>query len=276
MISCTFSKKLHAANGMMTLAVDISIPKESIIAFYGPSGSGKTSTLRVLAGLLEPEEGFIKSNDTVWLNTGKNINLIPQKRNVSFAFQDYALFPNMSVLENLQFALPKQKDQAIIQEVLAVMDLEQLKNHKPKTLSGGQQQRVSLARALVRATDVLLLDEPLSALDITTRKKLQQYIVETHKKLKLTTILISHDIEEVFYMANQVFCFNQGIITDSGIPIEVFKSNQRENYIEGKIIAIHAGASKAHVLIGNQIVTVALTKEQLQEYKIGDRFSIQL
>ena len=205
-----FQKKLISATGEMLLSVETTIKEGSLVTLYGKSGAGKTTILRILGGLTQPDSGKISIHDSVWLDTSKKINLKPQKRKVGFVFQDYALFPNMTVKENLEFALIKGEDNSIINHLIEMVELGELQHRYPLTLSGGQQQRVALVRALVQKPKILMLDEPLSALEEEIRYKLQQYILTVHKEFGLTTILISHDISEVLRMSDTVIELENG------------------------------------------------------------------
>ncbi|MEA3512917.1 MAG: ABC transporter ATP-binding protein, partial [Campylobacterota bacterium] len=159
MIKIDINKKLHGSNGEMDLDINLEITKGDFVALAGLSGSGKTTLLRILAGL-EDADGTLKIDDDVWLD-GK-FCLPPQKRKIGFVFQDYALFPNMSVLDNLLYV---QKDKELADKLLEMTELSELKKRLPNSLSGGQKQRVSLCRAMMNRPKLLLMDEPLSALD---------------------------------------------------------------------------------------------------------------
>ncbi|MCB0847577.1 MAG: ATP-binding cassette domain-containing protein, partial [Bacteroidetes bacterium] len=211
-------KRLNAPSGKMDLEVNMAIEKGNLVALYGKSGAGKTSILRMIAGLMRPTQGKITVDNQSWCDTQHNIYLRPQQRSIGFLFQDYALFPNMTVRGNLEFALQKGQDSSIIEELIEVVELGDLQKRKPTTLSGGQQQRVALARALVQKPKLLLLDEPLSALDKEMRVKLQGYLLKVHREYGLTTILVSHDTEEVSRLADQVFWLEEGKIRQTGTP----------------------------------------------------------
>jgi molybdate transport system ATP-binding protein len=214
MIRIDFEKKLNGADGSFTLKVDTTIAKGELITLYGPTGSGKSSVLRMLAGLLKPDRGLIKVEGATWVDTANKISLAPQHRDIGMVFQDYTLFPNMTVRENLEYALSDNQDHGIVDELLEVSHLANLQGSRPLLLSGGQKQRVALARALVRKPKILLLDEPLSALDSKMRATLQDYILDFHKQFDLTTILVSHDLPEILKMSKHVLLLENGIISD--------------------------------------------------------------
>ncbi len=157
----------------------------------------------MLAGLFKPDKGIIRIGETTVFDSYKKVNLPPQKRNIGFMFQDYALFPNMTVEGNIHFALGK-KDYTMANALIEAFDLDKLRRQKPEKLSGGQKQRVALARALARKPEILLLDEPLSALDYEMRHALQDEITKAHHLLKTTTLMVSHDKEEIKRLASGI------------------------------------------------------------------------
>ena len=198
MIKIEIEKELHGSNGEMNLKLSLEIEEGCFLALTGKSGSGKTTLLRVLAGL-EEAKGYIEIGHEVWLDGEQS--LAPQKRKIGFVFQDYALFPNMSVEENLLFV---NKDKVLAKRLLELTELTALKKRLPSTLSGGQKQRVSLCRAMMNRPKLLLLDEPLSALDADMRTKLQNEILTLHKEFGTTTIMVSHDPSEIYRLSNRV------------------------------------------------------------------------
>ncbi|WP_448636563.1 ABC transporter ATP-binding protein [Pedobacter panaciterrae] len=155
----------------------------------GPSGSGKTTLLKIIAGLIKPEEGKITANENVWLDTKANRNLEPQKRSVGFVFQDYALFPNMTVIEHLQYG---SNDAQYIDRLIAIGRLDAFRTHKPKHLSGGQQQRLAILRALSTKPSLLLMDEPFSALDNVLKKDVMTDLKTLFDELKITCLVVTH------------------------------------------------------------------------------------
>jgi molybdate transport system ATP-binding protein len=278
MIAFKIQKKLQSAAGEMLLTLDFEIKENEFVTLYGVSGSGKTTTLRILSGLTQSDEGFIKVNNEIWLDTKNKIQLQPQKRKIAYVFQDYALFPNMSIRENLSYALEKGQDKSIIEELLSLMELEQLQYQKPAQLSGGQKQRVALARALVRQPDILLLDEPLSAVDNEMRLKLQDYIIKVHRKYQLTTILVSHDISEIYKMSDKVIVLENGKISKQGTPDEVFSSHLISGKFQfvGEILKIEKEnfIYIVVVLIGNNVVKIIAMEEEIKDLNIGNKVLI--
>lgn len=219
MIVVKVRKSLVGVNGRFELEADFSVEKGEFLSIFGKSGSGKTTILRLIAGLETADEGYIEFDGKIYFDSKKKINLPPQKRNIGFVFQQYALFPNMTVYQNLLFV---NKDRKKVNEILEIVELNQLKDRYPHQLSGGQQQRVALARALVKNPDILLLDEPLSALDHQIRLKLQDEIKSIQKKVGITTLLVSHDKSEVFRLADRVIMLENGKIKKVGTPRDVF------------------------------------------------------
>lgn len=275
MIQLKIQKKLQSASGEMLLDLDFKIKENEFVTLYGASGSGKTTTLRILSGLTTADKGTITVDNTIWLDTDKKIQLPPQKRKIAYVFQDYALFPNMSVRENLSYALEKGQDKTIIEELLSLMELEQLQHQKSTQLSGGQKQRVALARALVQKPRILLLDEPLSAVDNEMRVKLQDYIIRAHRKYKLTTILVSHEISEIYKMSDQVIVLENGKISKHGTPEQVFSSRLVRGKFQfvGEILKIEKEnfVYIVAVLVGNNVVKIIAMEEEIQDLEIGSK-----
>ena len=281
MIEFNLKKKLFSADGLMELQVDVQIEAHSFVTIYGKSGAGKTSILRMLAGLMYPDTGYIWVNGKVWLDTKKNIDRPPQKRSIGFLFQDYALFPNMTVRQNLHFALTKGQAPQIIDDLIELVELGDLQHRKPNMLSGGQKQRVALARSLVQRPQILMLDEPLSALDIDMQYKLQQYILCLHYEYELTTILISHDLAEIIKMSDYVLAIEQGRITKQGQPAEIFTNQRAINggcEFVGKIIDINQQGVMfvLTILIGTDSVQVIADKDEIHQFRPGDTVFVGL
>lgn len=275
MISLNLKKTLKSAGGNIDLDMQLTIEKGQFVTLFGESGAGKTSTLRMLSGLLKPDSGTIKVGETTWFDSRKNIDLKPQERKLGYVFQDYALFPNMSVRQNLEYALRKNQDRTIIEELLEFAELGDLDQRKPETLSGGQKQRVALARALVQRPEILILDEPLSALDLKMRIKLQEYLLQVHKKYKLTTILVSHDIGEIVKLSDRVFELQNGSVIKKGMAAEFFGLNKTSAKFRfsGEVLKIQREdvLYVISVLIGNDIIKVVADRTEANNFKIGDQ-----
>ena len=269
MINIQLQKSLSKS---LNLEISLQIASQSFLAVSGESGSGKTTLLRILAGL-EEAQGVIDVSGDVWLSERKS--LAPQKRHIGFLFQDYALFENMTVLENLLFVSP---DKALAEELLTMTRLSDLKSRYPNTLSGGQKQRVALCRAMMRAPKILLLDEPLSALDPKMRTKLQHDILALHKRFKTTTIMVSHDPSEIYRLANRVVVLEEGKVIKDGLPKEVLLQTQgsQKFSLRGEILEIlqadliHIGV----VSIGQQIVEVVMDAQEASSFQVGEQVYI--
>jgi molybdate transport system ATP-binding protein len=275
MIQFKANKMLQTADGELPLDVSFTIEKGQFLAIYGNSGAGKTTLLRILAGLTQADKTEIKVASEVWDDSQNKIHLHVQKRSIGFVFQDYALFPNLTVKENLEFALQKNDNTEIVSELINLMELQSLQNSKPQNLSGGQKQRVALARAIVRKPKILLLDEPLSALDDEMRFKLQDYILKIHQKYQLTTLMISHSIPEIFKLSDKVIVLDKGKILKEGTPSQVFSEEKISSKFKltGEIIKIDKSdiIYIVQVLSGNNIVKVVATEDEIKDFKIGQK-----
>ena len=278
MIEIDIHKRLLSTTGNFNLKVSCTINKGQLVSIFGSSGAGKTTILRLIAGLTQQDSGSISVNKTTWFDSTNKINLNPQKRKVGFVFQDYTLFPNMTVKENLEFALNKGQSKDVINELIQTIELTDLQHRKPETLSGGQKQRVALARALVQKPSILLLDEPLSALDGEMRIKLQDYILKVHKKYNLTTFLVSHDISEVFKLSDHVIKLENGSILQQGTPEELFLDKKTTGKYKtiGTILSIQPSdvINIVSILSNNNIIQVIATKEEASNLSEGDKVMI--
>jgi molybdate transport system ATP-binding protein len=278
-IDIILSKTLHSASGPLQLNLQTSIEAGSFVTLFGPSGAGKTSILRMLAGLADPDQGRISVNGVTWFDSGKRINLPPQKRSIGFVFQDYALFPNLSVRENVAYAANKN-DTGWVDELLGLARLTSLQNRLPNTLSGGQKQRVALARAIARKPAILLLDEPLSALDTDLRSQLQDDLARLHQRFGLTTLLVSHDVGEVFKLSQRVLRLEGGRIMQSGTPAEVFLQRRLAGKLNlhAQVLAIRQ-EEVVHIvslLVGQDIVEVIASDNEVEGLRQGNNVSLSV
>jgi len=272
MIKIEINKKLHGADGEMNLKINLNIFQGCFLALSGQSGSGKTTLLRILAGL-EVAQGYIEVDGEVWLSEKKCLE--PQKRQIGFVFQDYALFPNMTVEENLLFV---KKDKKLADKLLELTELSSLKKRLPHTLSGGQKQRVSLCRAMMNKPKLLLMDEPLSALDPAMRTKLQNEILQLHKEFGTTTIMVSHDPSEIYRLASRVLVLKLGKIVNDGTAKEVLlkTSGSQKFSFEGELLEIIKVdvIFIAIVAIGQQLVEVVISQNEAKQLTIGQAVQI--
>ncbi|VYT00027.1 ATP-binding cassette domain-containing protein [Campylobacter ureolyticus] len=270
MIEFSLKKELFGVNENMELNVKIGFKSGSFISLSGESGSGKTTILRCLAGL-EKADGFIKVDDEIWQD--EKIFLSPQKRRIGFVFQDYALFENLSVKDNFLFV---EKDINHCNKLLDMLGLMSLKDRYPTNLSGGQKQRVALGRAMMRKPKLLLLDEPFSALDPHLRARLQDEISKIQDLFKTTTILVSHDPNEIYKLANYMFVLKNGKIVKNGTPKEILlkTSGSQKFAFSGTLLNLEKIDTIfiATVSVGQQITEVALASDL--GLKIGDEITI--
>jgi len=272
MIRIDINKKLHGADGEMELDLSLEIAEGDFVALAGQSGSGKTTLLRILAGL-ESARGRITIGDEMWLD-GKR-SLASQKRKIGFVFQDYALFPNMTIEQNLLFV---QKDRDLANHLLEMTELDALRDRRPNTLSGGQQQRVSLCRALMNRPKLLLMDEPLSALDPKMRTKLQNEILTLHREFGTTTIMVSHDPSEIYRLASRVIVLELGRVINDGSPKDILlkQFGSQKFSFDGELLEIIKVdvIYIAIVAIGQQLVEVVVSKEEANTLRVGERVGV--
>lgn len=271
---------LQTANGILPMEISFVAEQGSITAITGPSGAGKTTLLRQIAGLINPNSGYIRFAGNTWLDTSIRVSQYSQLRNIGFVFQDYALFPHLTVRQNLLFALDKNTDNTIVDELLNAVELTQLADRKPHQLSGGQQQRVALARALVRKPDLLLLDEPLAALDHHMRRRLQAYLLSLQKQLGFTMLIVTHDLGEIFRMAHQVIVIENGQIASRGTPSEVYLP---ENEVDDQLIlygevlfcTVYDSHLLVNALIQQSVRNLKLPLHWLSEMSPGRSFALR-
>ena len=248
--------------------ISLEISKGEFITLLGSSGCGKTTTLRIIAGLEQPDAG------SVWLDGREVTGLEPNQRDVNTVFQNYALFPHMNVAENIGYGLklkkvPKSEIKKKVSQMLELVQLEGYEKRKPSELSGGQKQRVAIARALVNNPEVLLLDEPLGALDLQLRRAMQIELKHLQKKLGITFIYITHDQEEAINMSDRIAVMKDGRIEQIGTPDEIY-NHPKTSYVAtfvGNANILHGVAESiqgenAIVKIGNDRVIVKLETSQ--------------
>lgn len=257
--------------------ISLEISKGEFITLLGSSGCGKTTTLRIIAGLEQPDAG------SVWLDGREVTGLEPNQRDVNTVFQNYALFPHMNVAENIGYGLklkkvPKSEIRKKVSQMLELVQLEGYEKRKPSELSGGQKQRVAIARALVNNPKVLLLDEPLGALDLQLRRAMQIELKHLQKKLGITFIYITHDQEEAINMSDRIAVMKDGRIEQIGTPDEIY-NHPKTSYVAtfvGNANILHGAAERiqgenAIVKIGNDRVIVKLETSQQNTEDTGGK-----
>ncbi|MFL5867800.1 MAG: ABC transporter ATP-binding protein [Thermoleophilaceae bacterium] len=218
------SVEARTAVGALRLEVELTVEPGECLALAGPSGAGKTSVLRVAAGLLRPAEGRVRANGETWLDTAKGLDVPAERRRCGYVFQDYALFPHLSAWQNVAYALRglgRRERRARALELLERLGLGDRAEARPASLSGGERQRVALARAVARDPDVLLLDEPLSALDARTRAAAARELAEVLRGTESPSLLVTHDFGEAAQLGNRVGIIDAGQIVQEGTPSEL-------------------------------------------------------
>jgi len=244
----------------LTLALD---PPQVLILF-GPSGSGKTTVLRCLAGLEWPEQGRIRFRDEVWVDVDREIRRRPQQRRIGYMSQDYALFPTHTVEGNIAYgleALPADQRRMRVAEVVGLLQLQGMEDVRPVQLSGGQQQRVALARAIARRPQLLLLDEPLSALDAPTRSRLRGELRSLLKNLAIPSVVVTHDWEEALALGDRMAVMSGGLVLQVGTPQEVF--NRPMDAEVARVIGVETVVQGRIVQVSEGLATVAVGATKL-------------
>ncbi len=276
MIRVDVRKKLSLATGEAHLEAAFALAPGSFATLHGPSGAGKTTLLKILAGLVQPEAGTVTVGEETWLDTRHRVSVPPQRRAVGLVFQDYALFPNLTVRENVAFGLDDKKHAGRVTDLLERTGLTGLANRRPATLSGGQQQRVALARTLVRQPKLLLLDEPFAALDIATKSTLRSELLAFHRQFGLTTILVSHDPVEIYQLPDYVLEMDHGRLVHQGSPQDLPGAGAPNDGIEGygRVLAVTGAGGECLVRVqsdGQQVVTGMMPAAEAQTLTVGDR-----
>ncbi|MBI1910482.1 MAG: ABC transporter ATP-binding protein [Deltaproteobacteria bacterium] len=262
------------------LDVELSV-NEELMVLFGPSGAGKTQILRMLSGIIKPDEGNIAIGAEPLFDSKANINVPIRQRQIGYVFQDYALFPHMTVFENIAYGI-NLKEPLLTQkvnELLGVMRLNGLEQRYPHELSGGQKQRTALARTLAAEPRLLLLDEPFSALDYQVREKLRADLLNIHRMFPITTILVTHDLEEAFMLGKRIAVINNGRIEQVGTREDVFYRPRTRNVarfigVRNIFAGTVAGVDTEQVIINNpDIGTVKAFIPQGAALNIGQEVS---
>ena len=265
--------------------INLSIERGDFVCLLGPSGCGKTTLLRIIGGLEESDAGSIHFSERLVFDQEKKINIKPQKRNIGMVFQDFALWPHMTVFENVAYGLRAQgrKGEVVekVEEALRNVQLESFALRYPHQLSGGQQQRVAIARAIANDPEIILMDEPLSALDATLRDEMRILLQSLVKKLGITAIYVTHDQHEAMTMADMIVVMNQGRIMQTGAPEEVYRepSNETVARFVGKgalLEGMHSKVDGIDYLRLNHKVRLPLPLENEESFSEGTMLTVVL
>jgi len=277
-LSLHLEKRLCGSAGPFTLDTALTIPSGSAAALYGPSGAGKTTLLRIVAGLDTPDYGHIDFDGDIWFDSSRRINVPPHRRRIGFVFQEYGLFPAMTVEQNITYGMRENRNREWAFFLMEAFGLAAFRDSRPASLSGGQCQRTALARALAGKPSLLLLDEPLSAIDAAMRASLQEELNRLQDIFTVTTILVSHDLAEIFRLSNMVYHLKSGTIIESGPPAAVFRAAGDRLQCTGTVLAVKPEGviGILTIVIGGEISRIALPLEEAHHYTIGDHIAISI
>jgi molybdate transport system ATP-binding protein len=205
MLKIDIAHKIKSSNGMQVLSVKADVRTPRVTGIYGNSGEGKSTLFNIIAGFLKPDQGTVSYNGIAWYDALNEINLLTKDRKIAYIFQENNLFPHFTIKENINFAIPKNESANFnVDELLDEVGLLQLKNRYPHQLSGGQAQRVAIVRALVQDAQVILMDEPFTALDLEIKWRLYKVILAFQEKYRLNVLLISHDLDDLYKLCDEV------------------------------------------------------------------------
>ena len=254
--------------GIQKIEANLQIPLGEYVSISGISGSGKTTFLRLISGLIQPQNGTICWGEQVWHDTKNKQCIPPQERNIGMVFQDYALFPNMNTLDNIIFACKEKVEKKYLHSILDTLGLDNYLPRYPHQLSGGQQQRVAIARALISKPALLLLDEPFSALDESLKKTIQSFIYEIHKQNSMTTLVVSHQISEIKPYAHRFLQFENEKLLD-------YHYIEKKNLsVQGILISKEMSVSEMSqvtLLYDGKTYQFPFPSSELEKLNIGDK-----
>ena len=261
--------------------ISFTVPSEKFVTILGPSGCGKTTVLRCIVGVEKPDEGKMNLGDDILFSKDDNLLIPTEKRGMGMVYQSYALWPHMTVFDNVAYPLEirkmdKNEIKKKVLEILKLVKLDGLEDRLVPNLSGGQQQRVSLARALVYNPSLLLLDEPLSNLDVVLRDEMRTELKDLQKRLKLTTVYVTHDRTEALSLSDHIIIMDNGVIKASGTPIELLRNppNSYAGIILGDMSLIKGRVTgnsekSTTIKIGNENITCKKEKQWKEDEEVG-------
>jgi len=283
MLGVAISKRLANATGAFDLRLAFDAPTPGVVALFGRSGCGKTTAVNIMAGLLRPDEGHVRVDDAVLVDTHARTDIPAERRRVGYVFQDARLFPHLSVLGNLRYGLkraPSVSQPIPLEHVVSLLGLETLLRRRPHQLSGGERQRVALGRALLSQPRLLLLDEPLASLDAARREEVLPYLVTLRDKLSIPMVYVSHQFDEVIRLATHVVLLDAGQVTAQGSLNEVSLRPELRQIVgteavgavlDGVVTGVDASRNVAELGIGGGTLHVTL-----REGRVGQRVRVQL
>lgn len=272
--------KLLQQLGNLTLNVNLDLPNKGITAIFGRSGAGKSSLINLIAGLSTAQAGFIELNGRVLFDSQNGINLPPEKRNIGYVFQEHRLFPHYSVEKNLKYGY-KRSDSADFLQIVELLGIISLLNRYPASLSGGEKQRVAIGRALLSSPDILLMDEPLSALDLPRKQELLDYLDKLASQLNIPILYVSHSLEEIVRLADQLVLLNNGKVMEFDSVANVWHSlafadwqpnNQRISLLELPI----KEQQPSYNMLGLGLNEQRLWINQLPRHQIGENLRVTI
>ncbi len=273
MIEIKIIKALHGSTGEFEMSFRYLFPSNQVTAIYGPSGSGKTTLLRMIAGLTRPDSGFIRCGKETWFDHSAGIFVAAGKRKIAYVSQEISLFPNMDVRENIGFAVRDKKiRKRRVNEAIEMLDLGQLASKKPSSLSGGQQQRVALGRTLALDSEIMLLDEPFSAMDTPLRQNICLHLKKRFAESPATVLLVSHSIPEVLSLATGVVKLEDGKVSGTGHPLDILGNGMDAsgNFVaEIAVIENADGIPRVKALFGGSLIDLFPDPEILPRLHAG-------
>ncbi|WGE63484.1 molybdenum ABC transporter ATP-binding protein ModC [Actinobacillus equuli subsp. haemolyticus] len=271
---------LHQTLGQLELAVKLDIPNKGVTAIFGRSGAGKSSLINLIAGLSTPQKGYIRLNQQILFDSEQRINLAPEKRKIGYVFQEHRLFPHYTVEKNLKYGY-KRSDSAHFLQIVQLLGIEHLLTRFPASLSGGEKQRVAIGRALLSEPQLLLMDEPLSALDLPRKHELINYLSKLAAQIEIPILYVSHSLDEIIRLADNLILLEQGKVTLFDSVNNVWHhpafmawqpDSQKVSLLE---LTIHS-YQPTYKMVGLNLGTQQIWINETPHYQIGDKLRITI
>lgn len=269
---------LHQTLGQLKLAVKLDIPNKGVTAIFGRSGAGKSSLINLIAGLSTPQKGYIRLNQQTLFDSEQRINLAPEKRKIGYVFQEHRLFPHYTVENNLKYGY-KRSDSAHFLQIVQLLGIEHLLTRFPASLSGGEKQRVAIGRALLSEPQLLLMDEPLSALDLPRKQELMNYLSKLAAQIEIPILYVSHSLDEIIRLADNLILLEQGKVTLFDSVANVWyhpaftawqPDSQKVSLLELPISSYQSTYKMLSLALGSQKIWI----NETLHYHIGDKLRL--